>query len=152
MSSESKMGCRYIQLRWQPSHSEVTSCTRRSLRSQSAMRSSKGPLYGEKENCCVSTMWSSSSEFTSSVSLITPVPVLRYGITSKSQPSHAATMSLSVFSMANSFIARSVTFCTFSRVAFSCSRSPCSGLGLGSGPSRAAAAPAQGSGSGSGSG
>ena len=77
MSSESKMGCRYIQLRWQPSHSEVTSCTNRSLRSQSAMRSSKGPLYGEKENCCVSTMWSSSSELTSSLILITPVPVLR---------------------------------------------------------------------------
>mmetsp|Transcript_78675 Transcript_78675/g.190119 ORF Transcript_78675/g.190119 Transcript_78675/m.190119 type:complete len:204 (+) Transcript_78675:163-774(+) len=33
-------------------------------------------------------------------------------------------MSLRVFSMANSFMARSVTFCTFSSVAFSCSRSP----------------------------
>jgi hypothetical protein len=84
MSSESKMGCKYIQLRWQPSHSEVTSWTRRSRRSQSAIRSSKGPLYGEKENCCVSTMLSSSSVFTSSLSLMTEVPVLRYAITSKS--------------------------------------------------------------------
>lgn len=71
-TSESKMGCRYIQLRWQASHSEVTSCTSRSCRSQPTIRSSKGALKAEKENCCVSTMWSSNAVLTSSESLITP--------------------------------------------------------------------------------
>ena len=116
MSSESKIGCKYIQLRWQPNHSEVTSCTRRSRRSQSAIRSSKGPLYGEKENCCVSTMLSSSSVFTSSLSLMTEVPVLRYAITSKSCGCQAASMSLSAFSIVYSLSARSHTFCTRSSV------------------------------------
>ena len=100
MSSDSKIGWRYIQLRWgreveevrrwrrevvevevveeevvvveavaarhtwHASHSEITSCTIRSLASHCEIRSSNGPLYGENENCWVSTMWSSNSEFT----------------------------------------------------------------------------------------
>ena len=49
---------------WHASHSEMTSCTIRSFASHCEIRSSNGPLYGENENCWVSTMWSSNSEFT----------------------------------------------------------------------------------------
>ena len=56
--------CIYLSIYWR---------TMRSFRSQSAIRSSKGPLCGEKENCCVSTMWSSSRVLHSSVTLTTDV-------------------------------------------------------------------------------
>eukprot|EP00961_Rhodomonas_salina_P098697 1328168-Rhodomonas_salina.1 len=61
MSSDAKIGSRYIQLRWHASHCSRMSDASFRPCSHASRRSSKGFLYGENVMACVITMWSSSS-------------------------------------------------------------------------------------------
>ena len=56
MSSDEKIGSRYIHWRWHLIHSSKTSDISVINRSQSSMRCAKGPLKGEKDIDCVMTM------------------------------------------------------------------------------------------------
>jgi len=60
ISSDPKIGSRYIHARCSASHSSSTSLVMLSVRSHSWMRASKGFLNGEKLIACAITMWSSS--------------------------------------------------------------------------------------------
>ena len=109
MSSDPKMGSRYIQARCSASHSSSTSLVMLSVRSHSWMRASKGFLNGEKLIACAITMWSSNICATVSSTRTTYVSVSRYSRTSRSTPSHSATIFSMAVSMAYSFPAISET-------------------------------------------
>eukprot|EP00966_Prymnesium_polylepis_P320245 7376620-Prymnesium_polylepis.2 len=74
MSSDEKMGSRYIHARWHLIHSSKISLISVSIFSQLSIRSANGPLNGEKDIDCVITMWSSSSCWITSKPLSTKVP------------------------------------------------------------------------------
>mmetsp|Transcript_21133 Transcript_21133/g.57984 ORF Transcript_21133/g.57984 Transcript_21133/m.57984 type:complete len:250 (-) Transcript_21133:367-1116(-) len=114
MSSDEKMGSRYIHARCTLIHSSTTSEMSVSVFSHSSMRPAKGPLKGEKAMDWVITIWSSKTCWMTSTPLRTKVPDSRYGITSRMTPCHSFSILSIACSMAYSLPATSQTFVTSS--------------------------------------
>mmetsp|Transcript_22095 Transcript_22095/g.52450 ORF Transcript_22095/g.52450 Transcript_22095/m.52450 type:complete len:264 (+) Transcript_22095:8956-9747(+) len=113
MSSESKIGCKYIHAFWHFNHSSKVSDTRMSRAFHSSMSSSKGPLKVENIIACVVTMCSSRRTIASPSPFSTYVPVFLYfSDKSNCKGSQSAFILFSVFSKPYSLPARSPTSAT----------------------------------------
>mmetsp|Transcript_2002 Transcript_2002/g.6656 ORF Transcript_2002/g.6656 Transcript_2002/m.6656 type:complete len:226 (+) Transcript_2002:1329-2006(+) len=119
MSSDEKIGSRYIHARCTLIHSSMTSEMSVSVFSHSLMRPAKGPLKGENDMDCVMTIWSSSICWITSTPRMTNVPDSRYGITSRVTPFHSRSILSIACSMAYSLPATSQILVTMS---VSCSK------------------------------
>mmetsp|Transcript_48501 Transcript_48501/g.115463 ORF Transcript_48501/g.115463 Transcript_48501/m.115463 type:complete len:306 (-) Transcript_48501:2015-2932(-) len=134
ISSDAKIGSRYIQLRWHASH--CSKISEQSFRpcSHESSRSSNGFLNGENVIACDMTIWSSSSWKISSHPPRTYVPVSRYSLTPSTASFHSNSILLSAASIPNSLPATSQILTIWSRCVSRCSSSrPLRSVNLSSG-------------------